>query len=56
MVRVPKQLKITYTCYTKMNQQREKTCSREKTFFQGGGFGFFSNFRGELNKKWGGGG
>ena len=57
MIRVPKQLKITYTCHTKMNQQKEKTCSREKNIFQGR-FGFFSNFRGELTKKWvmGGGG
>ena len=27
-----------------MNQQREKTCSKEKNIFQTG-FGFFSNFR-----------
>ena len=33
-----------------MNQQREKTCFREKKIFSGG-FGFFSNFRGGLTKK-----
>ena len=34
-----------------MNQQREKTCSRKKYFFQGRGGEYFPDFRGELTKK-----
>ena len=37
-----------------MNQQREKTCSREKKRFSWG-FGFLANFRGGLIKKCGAG-
>ena len=37
-----------------MNQQREKKCSREKTFFSGG-FGFFQ-ISGGIDQEAGGGG
>ena len=38
-----------------MNQQREKTCSREKNFFQGGGGGWiFFKFQGRIDQELGG--
>ena len=40
-----------------MNQKREKTCSREKNIFQGGGGGWiFFKFQGETDQEVEGGG
>ena len=59
MIRVPKFKQTVedniHILYRNESTKRKNMFQGKKTFFRRGGerFGFFSNFRGELTKKWG---